>query len=179
MSVVKALVTQALNILGDHQTPLRERQEKLRQIVNSNFDFTMMSRSALGYHWSDLGEEDRKDFTRTFVAFIQDSYLSKIQDYSGQQVEFTRMNQPQPGYAQVMTNIVQPGKPPIRLNYMLKERNGRWLIYDVTVDDISIIANYRNQFNRVINRDGFPRLIADLKNKQQQLAAQLGTPHHD
>lgn len=178
MQVVKSVVDPALQIIADKQTPLHDRQERLRQLVSGSFDFTAMSRSALGYHWRDLNEAQRNDFTQTFTAFIEDSYLSKIQDYSGQQVQFVGAAQPEPGYAQVRSQIIQPaGKQPVQVNYMLRQNNGRWVIYDVTVDNISIIANYRNQFNRVINRSGFDTLIADLKNKQEQLASQLGTPH--
>lgn len=178
MAVVKSVVDPALQILSDKQTPLRDRQEKLRSLVSNNFDFTAMSRSALGYHWRDLNESQRRDFTGAFTAFIQDSYLSKIQDYSGQQVQFIGESQPDPGEAQVRTQILQPGgKQPVQVNYVLRQDNGRWLIYDVTVDNISIIANYRNQFNRVINRSGFDTLMADLRNKQEQLASQLGTHH--
>jgi phospholipid transport system substrate-binding protein len=180
MAVVKAVVNPALQILADKQTPLRERQEKLRQLVNQHFDFTRMSRSALGYHWRDLKPEQRKDFTQAFTAFIQDSYLSRIQDYQGQRVQFGKESHPDPGYAQVATDVVQPGKEPVHVNYMLEQKEGQWLIYDVTVDNISIMANYRNQFNRVINQKGFNTLLADLRSKGNKLAAQLGTPHaHD
>ncbi len=178
MAVVKSVVDPALQILADKQSPLHERQEKLRSLVNSNFDFTAMSRSALGYHWRDLNDSQRSDFTRTFTSFIQDSYLTKMNDYSGQEVQFLGQSQPEPGIAEVKSQIRQPGgKQPVQVNYVLRQENGRWLIYDVTVDNISIIANYRNQFNRVINRSGFDTLIADLKSKQEQLAAQLGTRH--
>lgn len=176
MEVVKNLVNPVVQILNDKSTPLPDRQEKLRQLVNNNFDFTAMSRSALGYHWKDINDQQRQEFTQTFTAFIQDSYLSKIQDFSNLQVEFTGQSQPNPGYSQVKTTVLQPGKQPIPLNYMLRQ-GSKWLIYDVTVDNISIIANYRNQFNRVMNNQGFDTLLSDLKSKQQQLQAQLGTPH--
>src|ERR1700730_2771139 len=83
--VVKSLVTPALQILGDKATPLKERQDKLRKLVSSDvFDFTAMARSALGVHWRDLNDQQRQEFTQVFTAFLQDSYLSRIQDYSGQ-----------------------------------------------------------------------------------------------
>lgn len=178
MPMVKNVVDQALKLLVDKQTPLRQRQEALRNLVSSHFDFTRMSRSALGYHWRDLGADQRKDFTQAFTAFIQDSYLSKMQDYSGQKVVFGRETRPDPGYAQVTSQVIQPeGKQPVAVNYMVVNTGGEWKIYDVTVDNISIIANYRNQFNRVINQKGFDTLLADLRSKQEKLAAELGTPH--
>jgi len=179
--VVKALVNPVLQILADKTTPLKDRQQKLRDLVNGNFDFVAMSRSALGRHWRDLNDQQRDDFTQAFTAFLQDSYLSRIQDYSGQQVNFRGQTQIDAANYEVKTNINQPGgKVPIQVNYTLRQDNGKWLIYDVTVANISIAANYRNQFNRVINNQGFDTLLADLRKKQQGLEEQLGTPHaHD
>jgi phospholipid transport system substrate-binding protein len=181
IDALKALVNPALQIMADKTTPLKDRQQKLRDLVNSNFDFVAMSRSALGRHWKDLNDQRRKDFTMVFTTFLQDSYLSRIQDYSGQQVDFRGQSQIDAVNYEVKTMIDQPeGKAPIQVNYILRQDGGKWLIYDVTVDNVSISANYRNQFNRVINDQGFDTLLADLKHKQQGLENQLGTRHsHD
>jgi phospholipid transport system substrate-binding protein len=176
MDVVKATVNQALDVLRDHSVPLAQRQEKLRAIVSASFDFREMSRSAMGYHWRSLTPDQRHEFTSVFTTFIEDSYLAKINDYSNQQVDFLSWrNNGAPEYAQVKTNIVQSGKTPISFNFLLLNRSHGWKIYDVTVGAISIIANYRNQFNRVMNNKGYTALIGDLKSKQTALAASLGT----
>jgi len=173
MSVVKTTVNQALDVLRDTSSPLAQRQDKLRQIVAGTFDFKEMAKSALGYHWKELTSAQQQEFTDAFVAFIEDSYLSKINDYRGQQVNFLRATNDGPQYAQVNTDIVQPKGDAIHVNYRLLQENGTWRIYDVTVDAISIIANYRNQFNRVMNSKGYQTLINDLKAKQAALAASL------
>jgi phospholipid transport system substrate-binding protein len=173
MSVVKTTVNQALDVLRDKNTPLAQRQDKLRQIVAATFDFTEMAKSALGYHWKEITPAQQQEFTTAFVAFIEDSYLSKINDYSGQQVNFLRASNEGAQYAQVNTDIVQPKGDAIHVNYRLLQENSTWRIYDVTVDAISIIANYRNQFNRVMNNKGYDTLIKDLKSKQAALAASL------
>jgi phospholipid transport system substrate-binding protein len=180
--VVKALVNPALQILNDKSTPLKERQDKLRQLVSGDvFDYTAMARSALGLHWKDLNDQQRQEFTRVFTAFLRDSYISRIQDFSVAQVNYLGVSELDAGRSEVKTTVDQGnGKAPIQLNYMLRQDGGKWLIYDVTVDNISIAANYRNQFNRVINNQGFDTLMSDLKRKQQGLEDQLGTPHaHD
>jgi len=173
MSVVKTTVNQALEVLRDKSTPLAQRQDKLRQIVAATFDFSEMAKSALGYHWKEITPAQQQEFTNAFIAFIEDSYLSKINDYSGQQVNFLRASNEGAQYAQVNTDIVQPKGEAIHVNYRLLQENGTWKIYDVTVDAISIIANYRNQFNRVMNNKGYDTLISDLKSKQAALAASL------
>jgi phospholipid transport system substrate-binding protein len=174
MGQVKTLVDRAIGVLKDKRAPRSERQRELRNLVEAQFDFNDMARSVLGYHWRDLSPAKRAEFISLFKAFIEDAYLSKIQDYSGQQVQFIGETSENPGYVQVQSKIVQAGKDPIPLNYRLRQENGSWKIYDVTVDNISIIANYRNQFNRVINDDGFDKLMTDMRNKQQELAASLG-----
>lgn len=174
MTVVKTTVNQALEVLRDTSSPLAQRQDKLRQIVSQTFDFKEMAKSALGYHWKELTPAQQEEFTNAFVAFIEDSYLSKINDYHNQQVNFLKVTNDGPQYAQVNTDIVQPnGKDAIHVNYRLLKEDGTWKIYDVTVDAISIIANYRNQFNRVMNSKGYDTLIKDLKAKQAALAASL------
>ena len=174
--VVKALVNPALQILGDKSASPQDRAQKLKQLITSDvFDFSAMARSALGLHWKDLNDQQRQDFTNTFTAFLRDSYISRIKDYSAQ-VNFLGETSIGDGRTEVKTNIEQGnGKAPIQVNYSLRQQNGKWLIYDVSVDNISIAANYRNQFNRVINNQGFDTLLADLKRKQQGLEDSLGT----
>jgi phospholipid transport system substrate-binding protein len=177
--LVKSLVNPALQILNDKSAPLKDRQQKLRQLVSADvFDYTAMARSALGLHWKDISAQQQQDFTQVFTAFLRDSYISRIQDFSVQQVNFQGESDIGDGRTEVKTSVQQPNAgAPVQLNYMLRKDNGKWLIYDVTVDNISIAANYRNQFNRVINNQGFDTLMSDLKSKQQGLEDQLGTPH--
>jgi phospholipid transport system substrate-binding protein len=174
--LVKSLVNPALQILNDKSTPLKDRQEKLRQLVSADvFDYTAMARSALGLHWKDINAQQQQDFTQVFTAFLRDSYISRIQDFSVQEVNFLGESDIGDGRTEVKTTIQQPNaSSPVQLNYMLRKDNGKWLIYDVTVDNISIAANYRNQFNRVINNKGFDTLMTDLKSKQQSLENQHG-----
>jgi phospholipid transport system substrate-binding protein len=162
-------VNQALKIIADKQTPVADRASQLRELIEPRFDFTEMARQALGRHWRSLRPDQRQDFADVFKSFMETAYLSRIGDYSGQRVEFVKQSSLGAGYAQVNSNIVQTGKAPIPVNYLLEQTDGNWRVYDVTVDNISIIQNYRNQFNRVINENGFEKLLADLKAKQQQL----------
>ena len=177
MVVTRSMVEQALQILRNKNTPVVERRRQLRATIEPRMDFNEMSRSALGYHWRSLTPQQRADFTGLFTAFIEDAYLSKIQNYSGQRVEFVKQTPLGPGYSQIDTSIVQAGNaPPLRVSYLLEQagESDNWKVYDVTVDNISIIANYRNQFNRVINDQGFDKLMSDLRAKQKELAILVG-----
>jgi phospholipid transport system substrate-binding protein len=173
MAVTRIMVNRALQIMSNKTLPVAQRRRELREAIENEFDFREMSRSALGYNWRNLTARDRDKFTQLFTAFIESAYLSKIQDYSGQRVRFDGETSLGQGYSQINTEIIQPEKGPISVNYLLLQKGDTWKIYDVTVDAISIIANYRNQFNRVINEKGFAQLMADLQAKQQELSSLL------
>jgi phospholipid transport system substrate-binding protein len=175
MGEVKQVIGVALPVLRDKQMPLPQRRRQLRSLLESHFDFPDMARIALGYHWRELNDNQRAEFVRLFTAFIENAYLSKIQDYSGQDVVVTGQNSEGSGFARVRTQVVQQGKQPINVDYLLRQMGNDWKIYDVTVDNISIIANYRNQFNRVINDQGFAKLMGDMRAKQQELQSSLGS----
>jgi phospholipid transport system substrate-binding protein len=173
-ATTQEFVNKALEILRDQQKSVAQKRRELKPLIEVRFDSTEMARSTLGYHWRSLSPEQRSSFTQVFTAFIEAAYLDKVQDYSGQQVQFGQARSLGQGYAAVDTNIVEPGKSPIPVTYLLLQSSDGWKVYDVTVDNISIIANYRNQFNRVINDQGFPKLMADLRAKGQQLGLELG-----
>jgi len=177
MALVKNTVNQAVDVLKNHQTPMDMRRRKLLQLVAGHFDFADMARSSLGPHWRQLTPAQRQQFVPLYTAFMEDVYLNKLEGYSGQKIEFLNQSSDGPGYSQVSTRTVQPnGGQPIRIDYRLKQEGGDWKVYDVTVDGISITANYRNQFNRVINNEGFDSLMSKMRSKQQELAASLGNP---
>jgi len=173
-AATQEFVNQALQILRDRGKSVLEKRRELKPLMEARFDSTEMARSTLGYHWRSLAPDQRANFTRLFTAFIEAAYLDKVQDYEGQQVQFGQSRSLGEGYAEVDTSIVQAGKNPIPVTYLLEQSGSGWKVYDVQVDSISIIENYRNQFNRVINEQGFPKLMADLRAKQQQLGSELG-----
>jgi len=172
--VTQDFVNSAVKILRDKSKSVVEKRRELKPLIEERFNATEMAKSTLGYHWRSLSQDQRSDFTQVFKDFIEAAYLDKVQDYSGQQVQFGQSRSIGQGYAAVDTSIVQAGKEPIPVTYLLQQTGGSWKVYDVTVDNISIIANYRNQFNRVINQQGFPKLMTDLRAKQQQLGSELG-----
>jgi phospholipid transport system substrate-binding protein len=183
LTAVEAAVNDTMAVFKDKSLPLVDRREKLRALATRHFDFQDMARSALGYHWRELTPAQRDQFIPLFAGFIQDAYLSKLQEYSVQKVQqtvesaniqFTRQTFDGPDYAQVYSTVVLHDlKEPVQVNYLMHRAGDQWRIYDVSVDAISVIANYRNQFNRVINSQGYLQLVADLRVKQQQLQNDL------
>jgi phospholipid transport system substrate-binding protein len=187
MSQVKNGVSDVIDVFKAPDTPLQVRREKLRQLGVKYFDFESMTRSVMGYHWRELSPAQQVEVVSLFTNFINDAYLSKLQEYSVKKVEdelptvniqFTRETFDGSDYAEVYSTItLKEQKDPIDLNYMMHLTNGKWKVYDVTVDAISVIANYRNQFNRVMNEGGYDKLSADLRQKTLGLQQQLDNPN--
>lgn len=167
MTIVKGTVGQVLQVLQDNQMPQQSRQRRVLEIVGPRFDFKDMARSSLGYN---------EKFVPLFTAFMEEAYITKINAYAGQKVQYVGQSSTDAGDAEVKT-VVMPtdaSEQSIRINYRLKQSAGEWKVYDVTVDDISITANYRNQFNHVINEKGFDALMSAMREKQQELRHSIG-----
>jgi phospholipid transport system substrate-binding protein len=175
MTVTKATVDKFVGILSDPALKANpgDRRQRLKDAAAERFDFAEMGRSALGVHWRELSDQQRKDFVDLFTRFVEAAYISRLESYSGQQIDFVKEANDGPDYAQVNTNIIQPNADAIGLNYRLKLEGNDWKIYDVTVDNISIVANYRNQFNRVMNNQGFDTLMSNMRAKQEGLDASI------
>jgi phospholipid transport system substrate-binding protein len=179
MSVVKTGLDQVLAVFNDEQMPLKQRREKLRSMSLEYFDFASMARSALGYHWRELTPAQHSEFVPLFTEFLQDAYLSKMEQATVEKireqakaatVQFLRQTYFSPDSAEVFSTVsLEDHKDPLEVNYLMYQNDGQWRVYDVTVAAISLIANYRNQFNRIINNEGYSKLIADLQAKREQL----------
>jgi phospholipid transport system substrate-binding protein len=187
MAQVRSGVNDVMEVFKAPEMPLKVRREKLRDLGTKYFDFNSMARSVMGYHWRELSPIQRDDFVAVFTRFIEDAYLSKLQDYSVKKVadelpsvkiQFTRETFDGSDYAQVYSTVtLKEQKDPIDLNYLMHLTDGKWKVYDVTVDAISVIANYRNQINRVMNDGGYDQVVADLRAKTSGFQSQLDNPN--
>jgi phospholipid transport system substrate-binding protein len=179
---VKAIIDQSIVVFKDQQISAPDREKKLRGIAESHFDFAEMSKSAIGYHWKTLTPAQQSEFVPLFTTFIEDAYLSRIESYSVEKInqqiqssmiQFVKQTSDGPDYATVYSTVVlQDQKNPIAVNYLMRHDGNEWKIYDITIDAISVIANYRNQFNRVLNNDGYDKLVELLRQKIQGLQQQ-------
>jgi phospholipid transport system substrate-binding protein len=170
MATVQQTVQQVLSIVKDpsYKSATSERREKLREVIEPRFDFSAMARSAMGYHWRTLLPAQREEFVRLFTGLLEASYMGKIEGYKGQKIVYVKQTQ-DGDMAQVDTNIVPSGGDPIAVNYRLRQDGGTWKVYDVMIDQISLVGNYRNQFNRIMNEKGYDKLVSALKQKKQAI----------
>jgi phospholipid transport system substrate-binding protein len=179
---VKTIIDQSIVVFKDRQLSAPDREQKLRSIAESHFDFQEMAKSAIGYHWKTLTPAQQAEFVPLFTTFIEDAYLSRIESYSVEKInqqiqssmiQFIKQTSTGPDYAEVFSTVVlQDRKDPIAVNYEMRHDGSEWKIYDITIDAISVIANYRNQFNRVLNSDGYDKLVSIIRQKIQGLQQQ-------
>jgi phospholipid transport system substrate-binding protein len=175
MQSTRQLVDGALAILRNPALTLNDKRRQLRALAEGDFDFPDMARSAMGARWDTISAGQRAGYSRLFTAFIEDAYLNKIQDYSGQDIEFTGERMTGVDLAEVDTVVVKSGEEPIKLNFMLRRTGGGWRIYDLVIDDLSVIDSYRAQFAHLIDTQGFDQLMTVMRQKQERLDAQLGS----
>ncbi len=156
-------------------------RERLRTLIEQYWDTTEMSRSALGYHWKTLDQQQRQQFTKLFSDLIEAIYLSrsmfsKAQSYTDSvKVNYLREIPEGDDYRKIDTTVtLRPGQQPIKVDYRMRWVDGKWKVYDVIVEDISLTANYRNQFNRIINNHGYAELVRMLQDKLKQIKASEG-----
>lgn len=140
-----------------------EAIEKIRNILLPSFDFNEMAKRSLGDRWKDLnGRED--EFVAVFAAFVEGSYMSTLESYRGEKILFMRERVDQ-NLAQVDTEVVHGAGENLEVDYRLHRVDGQWKVYDVVVDNISLTANFRSQFNRILAGASVDELLNKLRAK--------------
>ena len=167
---VKYTIDEVLRILDDRelQRPARlmERRKLLERVIAARFDYREMARRSLPKQWKTLTEADRKEFVDLFQSFLSASYADKIEGYAGEQIHYLA-ERIEGDYAEVRTKIVSE-KTEIPIDYRLMGRSGDWFVYDVVADGISLVRNYRSQFDTIIRESGYPELVEDLRKKSKE-----------
>jgi len=146
-----------------------ERRAAVRKIANEIFDFTELARRSLGQHWQPLSEPQRTEFVGLFADLLERSYASKIELYGGETIIYSG-ERVYGELATVDTRIITKHGTEVHVDYRLLRRRDGWRIYDVNIDGISLVSNYRTQFNKIIRSEGYDRLVERMRSKQSQFA---------
>ena len=172
---IRETVDAVLAVLEDETLQAPEgrelRRQKLRQAVYQRFGFEEMARRALGRHWRDLSADQQQEFVGLFSDLLERSYVGKIESAgAGSKVEYTRETVDEDGFASVLSVITSRLDSQIEVEYRLLQRNGNtpWEVYDVVIEGVSLINNYRSQFNNIIHRTSYDGLVNQLRLKQEQ-----------
>ena len=141
-----------------------EREKLIRQAVDERFDWEEMARRALATHWAKRTLEERKEFVRLFADLLERTYKKKVEDYSGEKVLYEGETK-DGDYATVKVKIVSKKNKDIPVEYRLKKERNDWFVYDVSIEGVSLVNNYRTQFNSIIVQSSYENLIKRLKEK--------------
>jgi phospholipid transport system substrate-binding protein len=172
---IKSTVEKALTVLKDPglkpPAKLKERRDQLRQILFARFDFSEMARRALGPNWRRLTPPEQEEFVRLFTELLEHAYAQMIESYTNEKIVF--VNERIDGtYGDVASKILTSKGEQYSINYKVHLVSNEWKVYDVVAENISLVHNYRSQFNRVIANGSYEELVRRLKDK----AEFAGTP---
>ena len=142
------------------------RRTALRTAASDIFDFTEITRRSLGRHWQTASQTERDDLVSLMTALLERSYLSRIEQYSGERIVFAGETA-EPDLATVRTRLVSKGGIETPVDYRLYRAGDRWMVYDVTVEGVSLVANYRAQFNKIIQTSSAQGLVEKVRAKQE------------
>ena len=171
LDLVRTAVDKAVQILKDpklqSQDKKRERIERLREALNPIFDYEEMAKRALGTHWRRRTPAEQEEFVKLFRDFLERIYSDKVDLYGGEKVRFGR-ELIDKDFAQVESTIIKPKGEELAVIYKLRQLNGQWKVYDAVVENISIVNNYRSQFDRIISSSSYEELVKRLQEKAGQ-----------
>lgn len=160
--VTKTLADPSLKTLSK-----KEKSHRVISVVRERFDFHEMSKRVIGQQWRNLSSVEQGEFESLFTQLLQYAYVGKIDDYTGQQVQFTQQRI-KGERAEVQTMLVDKDKS-IPVSYIMLLRGDQWMAYDVVVEGVSLIRNYMEQFSEILRKDGYPSLVAQIKQKIVEL----------
>jgi phospholipid transport system substrate-binding protein len=165
--VVRSTLTNVFRILEDEalKDPAKRipRRHMLEEIIASHFDYAEMSKRALAAHWVSLTANERAEFVELFRGFLSDRYAETIEGYSGQQILYLS-ERTEGNYAEVRTRL-RSSKVEIPMDYRLHMKDGAWHAYDLIVDGVSLVKNYRSQFEKIIRSSSYQELVRRLRER--------------
>jgi phospholipid transport system substrate-binding protein len=166
---IQAGIEKVIAILKDPalkpESKRAERLDQLRTVVYSKFDFAEMAKRSLGAQWQRRSADEQREFVKLFTELMENGYASNLEGYDGEKVIVA--GEKQDGeFAEVDTKVISKKGEEIVINYKLRQTGGNWKVYDVVIENISLVSNYRSQFNRVIAQSSFDELMRRMRNKQ-------------
>jgi phospholipid transport system substrate-binding protein len=165
---IKSTVDQAIQILTDPQlrgeNKKQERRKRLRDAIFVRFDFQEMAQRSLGAHWQRRTSEEQTEFIKVFSDLLEKTYVDKIESYNNE--KFIYVNERIDGlYAEVGSKILTSKGEEFTLNYKLHRVGEDWRVYDLVIENVSVINNYRSQFNRILTSSTYGELVLRLRAK--------------
>jgi phospholipid transport system substrate-binding protein len=169
---VKKTVDEVVRIVSDKEMKKNEtkRRQALKKSISTIFDYSEMAKRSLGKHWNSRTAAEKKQFTDLFATLLENSYAGKIESYNNEKIVYIKEIE-EDQYAEVKSKVVTAARDEFTLDYRLFKQNGKWMVYDVIIEGVSLVSNYRSQFNRIITSNGYDKLVKKLQTKSEELKA--------
>jgi len=169
--IVVATIDRGIRILEDPALQgfdkFQERKDKLWAILTPVFNFKETSRRALGHHWKNRTDKEKEEFVSVFTQILRDIYLGKTDTYSGGKFIYVR-EIVKGNRGKVQTNFITSDKKKVVVDFSMRISEGTWKIYDITIEGVSMVGNYRNQFNAILAKSSFEELMEKLYKKRDE-----------
>jgi phospholipid transport system substrate-binding protein len=168
LDTVKTNADKVLDVLRDPKLKAPSakeiKKEKLRVIYVTMFDEVELSRRSLGNNWNKLNNDQRQEFVKLFEQVLEKAYADKILAYTDEKIEFTKESMVSSNLAEVRTKVITASRE-IPITYRVILKNGTWRVYDVVIENVSLVQNYRTQFNDILAKNSPEQLLEILRKK--------------
>lgn len=173
MDQLRSTVDQVISVLSNPSLKQpgqkQRRRQMLEQIINQRFDYQEMAKRSLSRHWLSLTAKQQAEFVRLFSELLERSYAGKIEAYSDEKVIY-KSERCDGDYAEIKTMVVRPNDQ-IPINYRMIDKGGKWWVYDVVIEGVSLVSNYRSQFRRIIRQSSYQELVRRMQAKVKEQRA--------
>lgn len=169
---VKSTVDEVVRIVTSKEMKRNDqkRRKALKKTISNVFDYNEMAKRSLGKHWHQRSAAEQKQFTDLFATLLENSYAGKIESYNNEKIVYLKEHV-DGKRAEVKSKVITAKRDEYTLDYRMLERNGKWTVYDVVIEGVSLVSNYRSQFNRIIMANGYGDLVKKLKTKSSEIKA--------
>src|SRR5512135_92911 len=169
LDTVKANVTGVLDVLRDPklkgEAGKKVKEQKIQAAAEKLFDFVELSKRTLGLNWNNFTPEQRKEFVHLFETILKDAYIEKITSYDNEPVNFTKEAPLSETTVEVSSVVVLKGGQQVPINYRVIKKENDWRVYDVVIEGVSLINNYRTQFREILGNNPPEKLLESLRKK--------------
>jgi phospholipid transport system substrate-binding protein len=148
----------------------KDKRAAVRKIADDIFDFPETARRSLGRHWAARTEAERDEFVKLFGDLLERSYISKIELYGGEKIQYLS-DKIEGDQASVLSKLVTKTGTDVPIEYRMLKKADRWFVYDVIIEGVSLVSNYRTQFNKIIQTSSYAELVKKMKSRQEEMGS--------
>ena len=171
---VRNVVDEVVRIVADREMKKPQNEQRRRKALKKTiaviFDFEEMARRSMGSHWKGRSAPEKKEFVQLFESLLENSYAGKIESYNQEKIVYLKETL-DGEYAEVKSKVITAKRDEFTLDYRLMNKGGRWMVYDVVIEGVSLVSNYRTQFNKIIQNQGYGELVKKLRMKNEEITA--------